>query len=130
MLDAERFLEPDCAELPVCRCGREMYIAFTRSSPKTPEIHIRVYNCPACDHEMHLAIWGADAAHVPVGVPVPDIRTADTGHCGQCNGPVGQNTHRVALKLFCSTRCLEEYNDTARKVSLIKEWRDFYSRRL
>jgi len=97
MLDAERFLEPDCAELPVCRCGKEMYIAFTRSSPKTPEIHIRVYNCPACDHEMHLAIWGTAPAQVPMGAPVSDIRTTDTGHCRQCNEPVGRNPHRVAL---------------------------------
>jgi hypothetical protein len=98
MSDAEKFLEPDCAELPFCRCGNEMYIASTRSSPNMPDVDIRVYNCTACDHEMHLAIWRADPA------AASDIRTADT---------------------------IEPPSvDTARKLALIKEWRDFYSRRL
>jgi hypothetical protein len=71
MSDAERFLEPDCDELPVCRCGKEMYVALTRSSPKMPDVDIRVYNCVACDHEMHLAIWRAD----PAAAPTLELRT-------------------------------------------------------
>src|ERR1700733_11717979 len=97
MSDAERFLEPDCDELPVCRCGKEMYIASTRSSPKMPDVDIRVYNCSACDHEMHLAIGRADPAEAS------DIRTDDT------NGAASV--------------------EHARKMALIKEWRDFYSQR-
>jgi hypothetical protein len=140
MLDAERFLEPDCVALPVCRCGREMYLAFTRSSPKTPEAHIRVYNCRACNHEMHLAIWGGDPDSAPIQVPadskrefvmevVPNIQMADTENCCQCNGRVGLIPHRLALKKFCSTHCLNQYNEAVRKVSLIKEWRDIYARK-
>ena len=100
MSDVERFLEPGCAELPVCRCGKDMYIASTRSSPKMPEADIRVFNCSACDHEMHLAIWRADPT------AASDIRTADADEPGSAD------------------------NEIARKMSLIKEWRDFYSRRL
>jgi hypothetical protein len=97
MIDAERFLEPDCDELPVCRCGKEMYIASTRSSPKMADVDIRIYNCATCEHEMHLAIWRADPA------AASDIRTADTN-------------------VLASV-------EHARKMALINEWRDFYSRR-
>jgi hypothetical protein len=100
MPDAERPLDPDCAELPVCRCGKDMYIALTRFSPKMPEADIRVYNCLACDHEMHLAIWRADPA------AASDIRTTDADQPHSAD------------------------NETERKLSLIKEWREFYSRRL
>jgi hypothetical protein len=95
MSDAERFLEPGCAELPICRCGKDMYIASTRSSPKMPEADIRVYNCLACDHEMHLAIWRADPA------AASDIRTADADEPHSAD------------------------NETARKLSLIKEMERF-----
>jgi hypothetical protein len=98
MSDAERFLEPDCDELPVCRCGKEMYIASTRSSPKRPDVDIRVYSCAACEHEMHLAIWRADPGEAS------DMRITDA-----------DEPHSA---------------DHARKMALIKEWRDFYSRRL
>jgi hypothetical protein len=98
MSDAERFLEPDCDELPVCRCGKEMYIASTRSSPKRPDVDIRVYSCAACEHEMHLAIWRADPGEAS------DIRITDA-----------DEPHSA---------------DNARKMALIKEWREFYSRRL
>jgi len=55
----------------------------------------------------------------------------DGNRCYQCNGRLGLIRHRAGLKSFCSNRCLNEYeDDTQRKISLIKEWRDFYNRKL
>jgi hypothetical protein len=59
----ERFLEPGVTELPECRCGREMHIANVDSSPERNDTHIRVYDCPACQHEMRLTVWGTDAVN-------------------------------------------------------------------
>ena len=50
----ERLLVPGCTELPECRCGKEMQILRTHRLPKS-DADIRVYNCPACHHEMRLA---------------------------------------------------------------------------
>jgi hypothetical protein len=61
MSDFERLLVPGCAELPACRCGKEMHVARTHSLARKSDTHIRVYNCPTCHHEMHLTVWGADA---------------------------------------------------------------------
>jgi hypothetical protein len=60
MSDFERLLVPGCAELPACRCGTEMHIARTHSLAGKSDAHIRVYNCPACYHEMRLTVWGAN----------------------------------------------------------------------
>ena len=57
----ERVLEPGVTELPECRCGGEMHIASVDPSPERNDTHIRVYDCPACQHEMRLTVWGADA---------------------------------------------------------------------
>jgi hypothetical protein len=61
MSDFERLLVPGCTELPACRCGTEMDVARTYSLAGKIDTHIRVYDCPACHHEMHLTVWGADA---------------------------------------------------------------------
>jgi hypothetical protein len=58
--DFERLLEPDCTELPACRCGKEMHIARTYSLPESNKTHIRVYGCPACHHELRLTVWDAE----------------------------------------------------------------------
>jgi hypothetical protein len=58
-MDFERLLVPGCTELPACRCGKEMHVARTRSLAGKSDTHIRVYDCPACHHEMHLTVWGA-----------------------------------------------------------------------
>jgi hypothetical protein len=60
-MDFERLLVPGCTELPACRCGKEMHVARTRSLGGNSDTHIRVYDCPACHHEMHLTVWGAAA---------------------------------------------------------------------
>jgi hypothetical protein len=93
MSDAERFLEPDCDQLPVCRCGKEMYIASTRSSPKMADVDFRVYNCATCEHEMHLAIWRADPA------APSDIRTGGTNGAapGENVRVIGQPTRNGRL---------------------------------
>jgi hypothetical protein len=57
----ERFLVAGATELPACRCGREMHIASIDPSPERGDTHIRVYDCPACQHEMRFTVWGADA---------------------------------------------------------------------
>jgi hypothetical protein len=65
---------------------------------------------------------------------VPDTQsvdqTVDTRRCYQCDGRFGLTRHRLALKQFCSTGCLSKYQETVRKVSLLKEWRDLYTRKL
>jgi hypothetical protein len=54
-----------------------------------------------------------------------------SNRCCQCNGPFGLVRSRFALKNFCSNQCLNEYKtDTERKISRIKEWRDYYARKL
>jgi hypothetical protein len=60
MSDFERLLVPGCTELPACRCGTEMDVARTYASAGKIDTHIRVYNCPACRHEMRFTVWGAD----------------------------------------------------------------------
>jgi hypothetical protein len=60
MSDFERLLVPGCTELPACRCGKEMHIARTKSLAGKSDTHIRVYDCPACHHEMRLTVWGAN----------------------------------------------------------------------
>ena len=56
----ERLLVPGCTELPVCRCGKEMQIASLDQHPARSDVHIRVYNCRACHHEMRLTVWATD----------------------------------------------------------------------
>jgi len=60
-MDFERLLDPGCTELPACRCGKEMHVARTHSLAGKSDTHIRVYDCPACHHEMHLTVWAAAA---------------------------------------------------------------------
>jgi hypothetical protein len=58
----ERLLEPGCIELPACACVKEMHIANLDPIPQRNDAHIRVYNCPACHHEMRLTVWATDMA--------------------------------------------------------------------
>ena len=58
----ERLLVPGCTELPECRCGKEMQIASVDRLQEGSDVHIRVYNCPACHHEMRLTVWANDTA--------------------------------------------------------------------
>jgi hypothetical protein len=48
------------AESPGCRCGKKMHSAGIESLPERSDTHIRIYNCPACHHEMRVTVWGAD----------------------------------------------------------------------
>ena len=54
-------LVPGFIELPKCRYGGNLHIANIDPLSEGRETHIRVYNCPACQHEMRLTVWGADA---------------------------------------------------------------------
>jgi hypothetical protein len=56
----ERLLAPGCTELPACRCGEDMQLVSIDPLPDTADVHLRVYKCAACDHEMRLTVW-ADA---------------------------------------------------------------------
>jgi len=38
-----------------------MHIASTERLPERSDAHIRVYACPACQHEMRLTVWTNDA---------------------------------------------------------------------
>jgi hypothetical protein len=53
----ERLLVPGSAELPICRCGKEMQIASLDPLPERSDVHIRIYNCRTCHHEMRLTVW-------------------------------------------------------------------------
>jgi hypothetical protein len=57
----ERFDVPGFTELPKCRCGGEMHIASVDPLPERNDTYVRVYDCPACQHEMWLTVWGTDA---------------------------------------------------------------------
>jgi hypothetical protein len=48
------------ADSPECRCGKKMHSAGIESLPERGDTHIRIYNCPACHHEMRVTVWGAD----------------------------------------------------------------------
>jgi hypothetical protein len=54
----ERLLEPGSTELPTCECGKEMYLAKTES--KSPDTHLKIFECPACRREMRLMVWSAE----------------------------------------------------------------------
>ena len=56
----EQVFSPGCS-VPACRCGTEMHVASKGSLPEANHTHIRIYECRACDHEMHLTVWGPDA---------------------------------------------------------------------
>jgi hypothetical protein len=64
----------------------------------------------------------------------PELRPAPgkagMKRCYQCNGHFGLTRHRFAQKHFCSNPCLSKYKaDTERKISLIKEWRNYFARK-
>jgi hypothetical protein len=66
MSDFERFLVPDCTDLPECRCGKEMHFAHIVFVPNVTETHIRVYACAECDHQMRLTVWEpAETSNIP-----------------------------------------------------------------
>jgi hypothetical protein len=37
-----------------------MHIARTYFLPESDNTHIRVYDCPACHHELRLTVWDAE----------------------------------------------------------------------
>jgi hypothetical protein len=57
-------------------------------------------------------------------------RDTEKKRCYQCDGRFGLIRNRFALKQFCSKHCLNEYKSgTKYKMSLLKEWRDFYNQK-
>ena len=56
----ERLLAPGSPELPECRCGGEMQAAGVDPLPDQTDAQIRIYKCPACQHEMRLTVWADD----------------------------------------------------------------------
>ena len=56
----ERHSARGATELPECRCGKVMHIASIDPLLEPALTHIRVYDCPACQHEMRVTVWGAD----------------------------------------------------------------------
>ena len=43
-------------ELPECRCGSEMKII--KSDSIGSDVQVRTYQCPLCEHELRLTMWG------------------------------------------------------------------------
>ena len=52
----ERLLKPDSAELPDCRCGKEMAIDRIELIPDS-DARIRIYQCQYCHSELRLTVW-------------------------------------------------------------------------
>jgi len=52
----ERLLMRDSTELPECRCGSEMKII--KSDSIGSDAQVRTYQCPLCEHELRLTMWG------------------------------------------------------------------------
>ena len=57
----ERLLIPGSTELPECRCGEEMQIVRDPQVSDRTDAQIRIYNCPACNHEMRLTVWSPES---------------------------------------------------------------------
>src|ERR1700677_2094182 len=57
----EKLLLPDSG-VPACRCGKKMRMVGRRSLREDDYTQIRIYDCRACHHEMHLTVWGSDTA--------------------------------------------------------------------
>jgi hypothetical protein len=65
-----------------------------------------------------------------VSEPSPALKPADAKHCYQCDGQFGLIRHRANRKQFCSKRCVEKYRaGTELKMPLIREWRDYFTRK-
>jgi hypothetical protein len=52
---------------------------------------------------------------------VPNTQTIDTEHCYQCNERLGLIRYLVATTQLCSEKCLNKYQETEYKMSLIKQ---------
>ena len=59
MTKFERLLAPGSTEMPDCQCGVEMRLVRTTQADQAPAAEIRVYQCPACRHELRLTVWAA-----------------------------------------------------------------------
>ena len=57
----ERLLLPGAQELPDCRYGAEMTLAGCEPTDAAKDVEIRVYQCPACRHELRLTVWAIEA---------------------------------------------------------------------
>ena len=55
MSKLERVIAAGSVEMPDCRCGTEMKLV--RSCDHSLETETRVYQCPACGHELRLMAW-------------------------------------------------------------------------
>jgi hypothetical protein len=50
--------------------------------------------------------------------------------CCQCQRPFGLVRQKFGFKQFCSKRCVQRYQaDTERRMSRLKGWTDFLSRK-
>lgn len=77
MARVERLLVPGCTELPDCRCGKEMQLIRVKAEPAS--VHVRVYRCTACHHEMRLTVW-ADLTQLELEQPSPQDTLKRTGY--------------------------------------------------
>jgi hypothetical protein len=48
------------------------------TSRKRGDTHIRVYNCPACHHEVWLTVWGADTVTNDLEEGLTNVGHAET----------------------------------------------------
>jgi hypothetical protein len=56
----ERLLVAGSTELPDCRCAAEMRLMAIVHVPEG-DTEIRIFQCPACSHELRLTAWRTDA---------------------------------------------------------------------
>jgi hypothetical protein len=59
----------------------------------------------------------------------PNAQTIDAERCYQCNERLGLIRYLVAETQLCSAECLNKFQEAAYKMSLIKQWRDFYAQK-
>ena len=57
MSKIEDVLAPGSIEMPDCQCGVEMRLSKSEVIEKSPDTEVRIYECPACRHEMRLMVW-------------------------------------------------------------------------
>jgi hypothetical protein len=60
MSNLEDLLVPGSTAVPDCICGLEMQLAGTKQADVPNGTEIRIYECPACSHELRLTVWSED----------------------------------------------------------------------
>lgn len=57
MSKIEDVLAPGSTEMPDCLCGTEMELTQSGPINKSSGTEVRIFECPACKHQLRLMVW-------------------------------------------------------------------------